>query len=91
MQRTGPLTWTETGEGPRGETGSVAADPAAWGDVILARKDAPASYHLAVVADDAAQGVSDVVRGRDLFHATGVHRLLQALLGYPRRATTITA
>ena len=51
--------------------------------MILARKDAPASYHLAVVVDDAAQGVSDVVRGRDLFQATSVHRLLQALLGWP--------
>jgi glutamyl-Q tRNA(Asp) synthetase len=80
---TGPLSWTETGEGPSGETGTVVADPAAWGDVILARKDAPASYHLAVVVDDAAQGVTDVVRGRDLFHATSVHRLLQALLGLP--------
>ncbi len=80
---TGPLSWTETGEGPSGEPGTVVADPAAWGDVILARKDAPASYHLAVVVDDAAQGVSDVVRGQDLFHATSVHRLLQALLGLP--------
>ncbi len=75
------LTWNETGAGPNGETGVVPADPAAWGDVVLARKDAPASYHLAVVVDDAAQGVTDVVRGKDLFHATGVHRLLQALLG----------
>jgi glutamyl-Q tRNA(Asp) synthetase len=49
--------------------------------VILARKETPASYHLAVVVDDAAQGVTDVVRGRDLFHATAVHRLLQVLLG----------
>ena len=57
------------------------ADPARWGDVVLARKDVPGSYHLAVIVDDAAQGVTDVVRGRDLFHATGVHRLLQALLG----------
>ena len=81
------LTWTETGAGPDGETGTVAAEPAAnpaiWGDVILARKDAPASYHLAVTVDDAAQGVTDVVRGHDLFHATSVHRLLQALLGLP--------
>jgi glutamyl-Q tRNA(Asp) synthetase len=81
IARGGPLTWHETGAGPRGETGAIPADPAAWGDVILARKDAPASYHLAVVVDDAAQGVSDVVRGIDLFHATSVHRLLQALLG----------
>jgi glutamyl-Q tRNA(Asp) synthetase len=81
IARAGQLTWNETGAGPRGETGSVAADPAAWGDVILARKDTPTSYHLAVVVDDAAQGITDVVRGRDLFHATSVHRLLQALLG----------
>jgi glutamyl-Q tRNA(Asp) synthetase len=81
LARAGQLTWRETGAGPAGETGTTAADPAAWGDVILARKDAPASYHLAVVVDDAAQGVTDIVRGRDLFHATSVHRLLQALLG----------
>jgi glutamyl-Q tRNA(Asp) synthetase len=61
----------------------VRADPARHGDVILARKDAPASYHLAVTVDDAAQGVTDVVRGVDLFAATDVHRLLQALLGLP--------
>ena len=83
LARTGPLVWTEIGAGPAGETGSVAADPAAWGDVILARKETPTSYHLAVTVDDAAQGVTDVVRGRDLFHATSVHRLLQALLGWP--------
>lgn len=63
--------------------GEVAADPLSHGDVILARKDAPASYHLAVTVDDAAQGVTDVVRGVDLFDATHVHRLLQALLGLP--------
>ena len=63
--------------------GRVAADPARHGDVVLARKDAPTSYHLAVTVDDAAQGVTDVVRGRDLFEATHVHRLLQALLGLP--------
>jgi len=61
----------------------VPADPALWGDVILARRETPTSYHLSVVTDDAAQGVTDVVRGRDLFHATGVHRLLQELLGLP--------
>jgi glutamyl-Q tRNA(Asp) synthetase len=77
------LTWDESGAGPAGETGLIVADPAVWGDVILARKDAAASYHLAVVMDDAAQGVTDVVRGQDLFHATGLHRLLQALLGLP--------
>ena len=83
LARLPQLTWQETGAGPDGETGAVAANPAAWGDVILARKDTPASYHLAVVVDDGAQGVTDVVRGRDLFHATSVHRLLQALLGLP--------
>jgi glutamyl-Q tRNA(Asp) synthetase len=86
LARSGPLTWTEIGAGPNGETGVVAADPAAWGDVILARKDTPTSYHLAVVVDDAAQGVTDVVRGSDLFHSTGVHRLLQVLLGLPQPA-----
>ena len=63
--------------------GTIAADPAAHGDVVLARKDAPASYHLAVTIDDAAQGVTDVVRGEDLLAATHVHRLLQALLDLP--------
>ena len=63
--------------------GDIAADPLAHGDVVLARKDAPASYHLAVTVDDAFQGVTHVVRGRDLFTATDVHRLLQALLGLP--------
>ena len=84
IARAGKLTWSETGAGPNGETGTVAADPAAWGDVVLARKETPTSYHLAVVVDDAAQGISEVVRGRDLFHATAVHRLIQALLGLPQ-------
>lgn len=79
--RAGTLNWVETGAEPGGATGTVAVDPSLWGDVILARKEIPASYHLAVVVDDAAQGVTDVVRGRDLFHATAVHRLLQVLLG----------
>ncbi|HEX8623425.1 MAG TPA: tRNA glutamyl-Q(34) synthetase GluQRS [Allosphingosinicella sp.] len=61
----------------------VQAEPEAHGDVVLARKDAPVSYHLAVTVDDAAQGVTHVVRGRDLYAATDVHRLLQALLGLP--------
>lgn len=73
---TGPLYWED------GDT-EVEADPAAFGDVVLARKDAPTSYHLAVTVDDAAQKVTDIVRGRDLFAATDVHRLLQALLGLP--------
>jgi len=71
-----PLAWIGNGV-------EVIAEPAAFGDVVLARKDAPASYHLAVTVDDAAQGVTDIVRGRDLFAATHVHRLLQALLGLP--------
>jgi glutamyl-Q tRNA(Asp) synthetase len=84
LARVGSLSWTETGAGPAGETGAIAADPRAWGDVILARKDVATSYHLAVVVDDATQGVTEVVRGRDLFHATSVHRLLQVLLGLPQ-------
>ena len=76
--------WEEGGTGPNGETGRIIADPAAWGDVILARRDTPTSYNLSVVIDDALQGVTHVVRGRDLFHATSVHVLLQDLLGLPR-------
>ena len=83
LARVSAPVWSETGAGPGGETGTIKANPAAWGDVILARKDTPTSYHLAVVVDDAAQGVTDVVRGQDLFHATSVHRLLQAILGLP--------
>jgi glutamyl-Q tRNA(Asp) synthetase len=81
--RADALSWTELGEGPDGETGSIAARPKAWGDVILARKETPTSYHLSVVIDDALQGVTEVVRGQDLFHATSVHRLLQHLLDLP--------
>ncbi len=77
------LTWVETGCGPYGETGVVAAEPAVWGDVVLARKETPTSYHLSVVIDDAAQGATHVVRGQDLFAATSLHRLLQALLDLP--------
>ncbi len=77
------LSWTELGAGPTGETGRIAARPQLWGDVVLSRSDAPASYHLAVTVDDASQSVTDIVRGQDLFHATSVHRLLQALLGLP--------
>jgi glutamyl-Q tRNA(Asp) synthetase len=83
VEKAGPLTWTETGSGPDGETGIVPAAPQAWGGVVLARKEVPTSYHLAVVVDDALQGVTHVVRGHDLFWSTSVHRLLQALLGYP--------
>src|SRR3546814_12757376 len=63
--------------------GRVAADPRELGDVVLARKDAPTSYHLSVALDDALQRVMLVTRGTDLFHATPVHRLLQVLLGLP--------
>jgi glutamyl-Q tRNA(Asp) synthetase len=63
--------------------GTIAADPAQFGDVVLARKDVPTSYHLAVTVDDARQGVTLVTRGRDLLAATHVHRLLQALLDLP--------
>jgi glutamyl-Q tRNA(Asp) synthetase len=77
---TGPLEWVEEGGG---EPRRVRADPASFGDVVLARKDTPASYHLAVTLDDAVQGVTLVTRGADLAPATHVHRLLQALLGLP--------
>jgi glutamyl-Q tRNA(Asp) synthetase len=77
----GALAWTETGAGPQAETGRIAAAPEIWGDVVIARREVPTSYHLAVVVDDAVQGVTDVVRGQDLFWATSVHRLLQMLLG----------
>jgi glutamyl-Q tRNA(Asp) synthetase len=79
--RTGALAWSEWGQ--NNEAGSVAAVPQVWGDVVLARKDMPTSYHLAVVVDDARQGVTDVVRGQDLFWSTSVHRVLLALLGLP--------
>src|SRR5215207_3506145 len=83
LARAGPLAWSEAGEGANGETGIITAAPAAWGDVVLARKDMPTSYHLSVVIDDALQGVTEVTRGQDLFWATSMHRLLQHLLGLP--------
>ena len=83
VARAGVLHWSETGAGPHGETGAIAAVPQIWGDIVLARRDVPTSYHLAVAVDDALQGVTDVVRGRDLFWSTSIHRLLQALLGLP--------
>jgi glutamyl-Q tRNA(Asp) synthetase len=79
----GALSWREhVAPGPGSAWRAVLADPLAWGDVVLGRRDAPASYHLAVVVDDAAQGVTQVVRGEDLRNATAVHRLLQRLLGF---------
>jgi len=86
IARTGALSWRESGAGPEQETGPVAAMPRAWGDVILARKETPTSYHLSVVVDDALQGVTHIVRGQDLFWSTSVHRLLQSLLGLPASA-----
>jgi glutamyl-Q tRNA(Asp) synthetase len=74
----GPLSWHDDSEGL-----TIAADPGAWGDVVIARKEVPTSYHLSVVVDDAGQGITHVVRGRDLYHATSVHVLLQRLLGLP--------
>ncbi|MFS8037214.1 tRNA glutamyl-Q(34) synthetase GluQRS [Xanthobacter sp. AM11] len=79
----GPLGWTEAQGVPEGPRAPVPADPTRWGDVVLARKDVPTSYHLSVVVDDAAQGITHVIRGMDLFHATSVHVLLQRLLGLP--------
>jgi glutamyl-Q tRNA(Asp) synthetase len=79
----GDLTFVEEGEGPGGEHGLIRANPALGGDVLLTRKDIGVAYHLAVVVDDALQGVTQVIRGQDLFEAAHVQRLLQALLGLP--------
>lgn len=76
-----PLTFTELDASDR--TQVIEARPELWGDAVILRKDVPASYHLAVVVDDARQGVTHVTRGRDLYQATGLHRLLQVLLGLP--------
>ncbi len=80
-----PLTFTESGQGPIGETGTIIPTnmPQAVGDVVLARRDMGASYHLSVVIDDADQAISHVIRGQDLFEATQIHVLLQRLLGLP--------
>ena len=82
----GRLMFEEEGRGPGGEHGLIHAEPDRAGDVILARKDLGVAYHLAVVVDDALQGVSHVIRGEDLFEAAHVQRLLQALLGLPAPA-----
>lgn len=79
----GALSFFEEGEGPQGERGLIPARPQIGGDVVLARKDVGVAYHLAVVTDDALQGVTHVIRGRDLFEAAHVQRLLQALLALP--------
>jgi len=77
------LKFIEEGLGPDGETGRIKARPETAGDVVLARKDAGTAYHLAVTHDDALQKVSHVIRGQDLFEATHVQRLIQALMGWP--------
>ena len=79
----GPITFQEEEGGPSGETGLQPIHPERFGDVVIARKDVPTSYHLAVTVDDALQHITHVTRGRDLFPATYVHRLLQVLLGLP--------
>ena len=80
LKLAGPLMWTDMAAGQQ------FADPMAFGDVVLWRKDAPASYHLAATVDDAADGITHVVRGKDLFAYTAIHRLLQALLDLPEPA-----
>ena len=77
------LTFVEEGAGPHGEAGVIQARPETAGDIVLARKDVGVAYHLAVVHDDALQGVTHVIRGQDLFEAAHIQRLLQALLGLP--------
>ena len=77
------LSFIEEGVGPDGETGLIRARPETAGDVVLARKDAGTAYHLAVTHDDALQGITHVVRGLDLFEATHIQRLIQALMGWP--------
>lgn len=80
------LTWQESGTGPQQETGTVIANPRLWGDVAIAHDHTPTTYHLSVVVDDALQGITNIVRGQDLFYATALHRLLQTLLQLPQPA-----
>jgi len=82
-RRAGGLTWVEVGLDREEEHETLIAKPEVWGDVVLARKETPTSYHLSVVLDDALQGVTHVVRGEDLQASTSVHRLLQQLLALP--------
>jgi glutamyl-Q tRNA(Asp) synthetase len=77
------LSFIEEGQGPRGERGQIRARPESAGDVVVARKDAGAAYHIAVTHDDALQRVSHVVRGEDLFDAAHIQALIQALMGWP--------
>ena len=79
----GALSFEERGVGPNDEHGAIAVDPLLFGDVVLARKETPASYHLSAVVDDAFQGVTLVTRGNDLFAAAHIQRVLQTLLGLP--------
>ena len=81
--RAGPLSFVEEGAGPLGERGVISALPQVGGDMVLARKDVGVAYHLACVVDDARQGVTCVIRGEDLFEATPIQRLIQAVLGLP--------
>lgn len=81
---TGPLTYTMVGPTPRDRPQIRYARPELWGDTVLQRKEVPASYHLAVVVDDAAQNVTHVTRGRDMEPSTDIHVLLQMLLGLPQ-------
>jgi glutamyl-Q tRNA(Asp) synthetase len=78
------LSWLEFSDESLSATRTIEARPQDWGDVIVARREIPTSYHLAVVVDDALQGISHVVRGQDLYSATGVQRLLQEILGLPQ-------
>ena len=79
-----PIDWTEFLDESLAHSENIDARPESWGDIVLARKDIPTSYHLAVVLDDARQSVTHIVRGRDLFHATSIQRLLQELLNLPK-------
>jgi len=79
----GPITFMEEEGSPSGKTGRQQIKPELFGDVVIARKDVPTSYHLSVVVDDALQNITHVTRGRDLYPATYIHRLLQVLLDLP--------
>ena len=81
LARVGTLAWDEADFERNDARETIMAQPEIWGDVVLARKELPTSYHLSVIVDDALQGVTRIVRGMDLYPATGMHRLLQKLLG----------
>jgi glutamyl-Q tRNA(Asp) synthetase len=83
LGRSDTLTFQEEGLGPGGQSGLIHAQPDLLGDIVLARKDVGVAYHLAVTVDDARQGITHIVRGEDLFEATHIQRLLQALLNLP--------